>query len=275
MRRLTASGLALAGSAANQPPGEREATGRDRQLDGVTDHKRQEALLDRNLRREVGRKGQPRYADSVDDDLAQDHRRNGTTDVAIPAHLSQPPDQGSGEEEADEIAAPGADHDTSGVEADDRAQAVLLASVDRQEETQSYIEPHRKGAAAKTECAADDQDGQSLACDRHEIVWQPDRHVSGQGDEGSTDADERDVANPSTQPLADADGDEEVTDGHPTLSGGEAVQVRCRKHASSFPLRRGRGPDPSPGPGAEFSRRSDFAGRDARSASAPGTYYSC
>ena len=60
-----------------------------------------EAVLDRPRQRLVGRDHQPRHADQVDHAVADEHRADRATDLAIPAELGQPADDARGEEKAD------------------------------------------------------------------------------------------------------------------------------------------------------------------------------
>jgi len=44
----------------------------------------------------AGRERQPRHADGVDHDLADDHRGDGAGDAPIPAELRKPADESAG-----------------------------------------------------------------------------------------------------------------------------------------------------------------------------------
>ena len=108
--------------------------------------------------------------------------------------------------------------------ADDPLDALGVLGIDRQEEAHDHVQQGGRAAPLGTEGAADEQHAQRLASDRDRLAH--DHELGGQGDEQGARDDQREVPGPGADPLAEADRNEEVTDGDPPLGGRQAIEAR-------------------------------------------------
>ena len=109
--------------------------------------------------RQARRRLQPRHADRVDDRGPDGHRGERPADAPVPAELRQPPDHGRGDHEADQVAA--------GRALDDREPGPVLRVHGHADRPDREIEQEGRRAAPEPEGAADDQDTEGLAGERH------------------------------------------------------------------------------------------------------------
>jgi hypothetical protein len=225
-RPLSASSGSASSEPTHDPPGRREGSSGEAELDGVADQEGDDALGDRLVERHSRRGHEPRDAEEVDHDVADGHRHHRAEEPPVPAELGEAADEGAGDDEAEEIATRRAEDEAALVETDDPVQTRGAPRVDGQEEAHQHVEGEGEATPPEAEGAADEEDPEGLAGDRDGVVRQVDPHLGGEGDEQGAGDDERRVARRGPDPLGDPDGDEEVGDGQPTLGGGDALEGR-------------------------------------------------
>ena len=116
---------ALSGPASDHPPRGAEHARRREELDQVGDDERRQPEGDRGREIDVERECQPRHAERLDHDVAEEHRSDGAKQLAIPAELGEPARDGCSGEEADQIAGGGTEDEGAGqrVTRDERVDA--------------------------------------------------------------------------------------------------------------------------------------------------------
>ena len=165
-------------------------------------------------------------------------------DVAVPAQLGQPAHDRARQQEAQQVAAGGAEDPVPVLAAEECVEPGGLSGVDGKEEPDGQVEGHREEAAPQAQRPTDEEDGEGLGGDRHgrdgqrdpdvarehdRLPRQDDLEVRRQGDEDRAGHDEGDVPRPRAEPLAQGDRDQEVADGDPALGGGQPVEALGRE----------------------------------------------
>ena len=128
---------------------------------------------------------EPRHTEGIDDDISDDHRTHGSEDLAVIALGSQQSADGSGDDEAEQVA-------TSRTGRNRPAVGVVRVPRDA-DHAECHVQRHGQSATLPTQCRTGDEDTEGLARDRDGCEREVDVDLSQYTDEQGSSSDECDV----------------------------------------------------------------------------------